>query len=48
MSVYERPREFYRDRWYSDRVFKVFMGLTTAPTMAFALAHLIQPVWNLS
>ena len=30
----------------SDRVFKVFMGLTTAPAMAFALDYLVHDAFN--
>ena len=45
---FEGPRDSYPDRWYSDRVFKVFMGLTTAPAMAFALDYLVHDAFSIS
>ena len=44
MSVYERPVDFYWTGGMSDRIFKVFMGLTTALAMAFALDYLVHGI----
>jgi hypothetical protein len=44
VSVYERPVDSYWTGGMSDGIFKVFMGLTTAPAMAFALDYLVHGI----